>query len=193
MATVFRIFIINENEIYGAQAAQAAFEEADRLEEQISRFRETSDVRRINLKAASEPVKVGLDTLECLQHARRLWELTDGAFDITVGRLMGCWIDKQKRPRTPSQEELYTAIELTGMAHVHLNSDEFTVEMDKERVQIDLGGIGKGFAVDKMALILQEWGNARALNSGGGSTVLPVGMPAGMKGCPAPLRNPPPR
>jgi len=190
MATVFRIFLIHEDKIYGAQAAHAAFIEVDHLEEELSRFRETSDIRRINVKAASGPVKVGLCTLECLEHARRLWDLTGGVFDITIGSLIRCWIDNEKKPRTPSSEELHAAMSVTGMSHVHLDADELTVELDRDGVQIDLGGIGKGFAVDKMALILQEWGIEKALISGGGSSVLPVGIPDGLPGWPATLRNP---
>ena len=88
---------------------------------------------------------VGPSTIECLVIARHLFDLTDGAFDVSIG---------------------------TGLPSLELDADDFLVRATTDGVQIDLGGIGKGYAVDLMAELLEEWGIVRALVHGGFSSVL---------------------
>ena len=85
MDTVFEVYAVHPDERYAAQAAQAAFDLVDRLERELSRFRPNSDISRINHLAAGESTRVGASTLECLVIARHLFDLTGGAFDISIG------------------------------------------------------------------------------------------------------------
>ena len=191
MATIFEVFIIHDDGRYAGQAANAAFGELDRLEAELSRFVENSDISRINSLAAGQPLAVSLETFECLQLCARMYAETDGAFDVTIGGLSACWlVEDKKSMRNPTKEELSNALRHTGMKLVKLDEDRYTVDLLTDSVQIDLGGIGKGYAVGKMANILSDWGIDTALISGGSSTVLALKAPEDVKGWPVTLGNP---
>lgn len=189
MATTFEIFIAENNASYAEQAAWAAFDELNRLEAQLSRFIENSDISQINNLAAHQSLKIGPATLECLQISTRIYAETSGAFDITIGSLRDCWI-KDKNLHTPSKKQLNLARERTGTNLIKLSQTEHTIELLADGVQIDLGGIGKGYALDKMAEILRDWSINTTLIHGGYSSVLALGAPKGTKGWPLTLSNP---
>jgi thiamine biosynthesis lipoprotein len=162
MATVFEAHIVHADAGYAAQAAHAAFDLADRLERELSRFLANSDIGRVNHLAAGESTVVGPSTMECLLIARHVFDLTGGAFDVSIG---------------------------TGLASIELDPDAFRLRATCGGVQLDLGGIGKGYAVDLMAELLEEWGIERALVHGGFSSVLALDAPAG-GGWPLTLSDP---
>jgi len=174
MATVFEIYILHENIEYAKQAAWEALEELDRLERELSRFIKNSDIYRINKLAPSESVTIGLDTLECLKLSNRLCIETNGAFDITFGSL----VDRQKTHQPLMINQL------------ELDIDRNTVTLLSDQISIDLGGIGKGYALDRMAELLHEWDIKIALIHGGTSSVLTLGTPNEKQGWPITLRNP---
>ena len=190
MATVFEIYITNDDERYARQGAQAAFAEVDRLELEMSRFISNSDISRLNDAVPGEIVDFGMDVFECLSRARDMYDKTSGAFDISVGALYSCWHNDDRTLRQPSDEELARACELTGLDHLKLNEEDFSAEVLTEGVQFDLGGIGKGYAAEKMAEILREWSLGQALVLAGASSVLSVSVPEGMTGWPIKLRHP---
>jgi thiamine biosynthesis lipoprotein len=163
MATVFEVHVVHPDERYAAQAAHAAFELTDRLERELSRFLPNSDIARINHLAAGERTQVSPSTLECLVIARHLFDLTGGAFDISIG---------------------------TGLPSLDLDGDAFCVRSTRSGVRLDLGGIGKGYAVDRMAELLEEWDLELALVHGGFSSVVALETPAGCEGWPLTLRDP---
>jgi thiamine biosynthesis lipoprotein len=163
MATVWEVHVVHPDGRYAAQAAQAAFDLVDRLERELSRFRPNSDIARINHLAAGEHTRVSSSTLECLAIARHLFELTGGAFDVSIG---------------------------TGLPSLVLDPDGVAVYATRSEVQIDLGGIGKGYAVDLMAELLEEWGLRRALVHGGFSSVLALEAPPDQDGWPLTLSDP---
>jgi FAD:protein FMN transferase len=190
MATTFEILIVHEDERYARQAATAAFNEVDRLEDELSRFRENSDITRINNLPAHQPLKIGLDTFACLELSVHMYAETHGAFDVTVGSLLKCWRNEDGSPRTPAPEELNRARLHTGTNLLQLDEREHTVCLSASPVQVDLGGIGKGYAVDRVAELLREWGIETALISGGYSSVLALDAPAGKDGWPLTLSDP---
>ena len=190
MATTFEILVVHEDERYARQAAAAAFDEVDRLESELSRFRENSDITRINNLPAHQPLQVGLDAFECLRLSVRMYAETHGAFDVTVGSLIRCWRNKDGTPRSPSPEELNLARLRTGANLLHLDEREHTVRLSAGGVQVDLGGVGKGYAVDRVAELLREWDIDTALVSGGYSSVLALDAPAGTNGWPLTLSDP---
>src|SRR6188768_4146736 len=144
MATVYEVYAVHGNRQYAAQAAQAGFDLVDRLERELSRFLPNSDVARINHLAAGESARVAPSTLECLVIARHMFDLTGGAFDVSIG---------------------------TGLPTLELDPDESTVRATTRGVRVDLGGIGKGYAVDLMAEMLEEWELPVSLVHGGFSSV----------------------
>ena len=190
MATVFEIYISDDDERYARQGAQAAFAEVDRLELEMSRFISNSDISRLNDAVSGETVDLGVDVFECLSRARDMYDKTNGAFDISVGALYSCWLNDDRTLRQPSDEELARACELTGLDHLKLSDEDFSAEVLTEGVQFDLGGIGKGYAAEKMAEILREWSLGQALVLAGASSVLSVSVPEGMTGWPIKLRHP---
>lgn len=163
MNSTFEVFIEHEDASYARQAARAAFAEADRLESLLSRFVQNSDVSRINAAPVGQSVVVDQDTIECLRIAKTAHELTGGAFDVTLSG--------------------------KGANAIELIPESLEIKR-LEPVTIDLGGIGKGFAVDKMAQVLTEWSIAKALIHGGASSVLAMRPPEGKKGWPVTISSP---
>ena len=143
MATVYELYIVDEDEDYARAGAQAAFAEVDRLELEMSRFLSNSDISRLNAAEVGETVDLGLDTFECLRRAREMHEKTGGAFDISVGALYACWLDEDRRLRQPSEDEIEQAHELTGMKHLEIDDEDFCAKVLTKGVQFDLGGSGK--------------------------------------------------
>jgi thiamine biosynthesis lipoprotein len=190
MATTFEVIIVHKDARYAGQAARASFDEVDRLEAELSRFIENSDVSRINNLPANQPLRLGLAAFDCLQLSARICAETNGAFDVTIGPLLDCWHARDGTSRKPSKEQLNSAREHTGMHLLKLDEPEHTVQVLTSPVQIDLGGIGKGYAVDRIAELLREWSINTALISGGYSSVLALGSPLGTKGWPLTLSNP---
>jgi len=190
MATTFDVFIIHQDSRYAQQAAEEAFREIDRLEDEFSRFIENSDISQISGLGAGQLLRLGLDSFKCLKIAQRICTETDGAFDVTVGSLMNCWFDKDGKSRQPSKDEIECARKRTGCGVFKLVEEQFLIEVMADNVQIDLGAVGKGYAVDKMGGLLREWDINVAMINGGGSSVLALESPAGLKGWPITFSGP---
>ncbi|MFH1718157.1 MAG: FAD:protein FMN transferase [Planctomycetota bacterium] len=190
MATTFEVIVVHEDEQYARQAAAAAFDEVDRLEGELSRFIENSDISGINSLSANRPLQLGLDSFTCLQISARIYAETGGTFDITIGSLFKCWRKEDGTLREPSAEELDFARRHTGTDLLQLDEASHTVRLLASPVQVDLGGVGKGYAVDRMAELLREWSIDIALISGGYSSVLALDGPPGTGGWPLTLSNP---
>jgi len=155
MATIFEVYCFCEDKTYAQQAADAAFDVVDRLEQELSRFIENSDISRINALDLGESTRVSPWTMECLLIARMVYRETGGAFDISIG---------------------------SGFDNLELDSDNFLVTSETGGVQLDLGGIGKGYAVDRVAELLTDWEIQTALIHGGQSSVLAMNSPANSEG-----------
>ncbi len=175
MATEFVVLIRSADPLYAAQASQAAFSELDRLEQEFSRFQPQSDVARIRRLTPGRSMVVGLDTFSCLQKCMALYLATQGAFDVTVGSLYEIWLNPDKSLRQPTLTEIEQAGGKTGLHHLFLDESSYSVAVDLEGLQLDLGAIGKGYAVDSMAAVLKEWGIEQALLHGGTSSVYAFG------------------
>jgi len=190
MAAVFEVFMVHGDARYAEQAAWAAFGELDKIEAELSRFIESSEISQINNLAPGKTLRIGEAAFECLELSRRMYDQTGGAFDVTIGSLLGCWRDKDGTVRNPSKEELDLARSHTGMGLLKLDKAEQTVQLSRT-VKLDLGGIGKGYAVDKMVELLLDWDIETVLVNGGYSTVLGVGeLPGGGRGWPVTLSDP---
>jgi uncharacterized protein (TIGR03663 family) len=177
MNTNFEVFVQHQDAAYAAGAARAAFDMLDRLEARLSRFIENSDISRINAMTEGQSVVVDHDTMQCLLAAQRAFELTDGTFDITIGRLTS---QSPERPENELQE--------TGSLELNAETQEVTIL--NPPIRLDLGGIGKGYAVDQMADVLMEWSINKALIHGGASSVLAMEPPEGKAGWPVTLSDP---
>ena len=177
MATRFELVLHGENATRLRGAGEAALKEIERLEARLSLYRPTSEIARVNALAAREAVRVSPSVFGLLQHARQLQRESSGAFDITVAPLVRCWGFMHGTGRLPETAEIQEARGCSGMAHVMLDELDYSVRFDKEGVMIDLGAIGKGYAIDCAAEILREADVTSALLHGGTSTVYGMGAP----------------
>jgi thiamine biosynthesis lipoprotein len=163
MATTFEIFIDGHPTEYARQAAAAAFRELDRLESELSRYVESSDIARANRLAPGETIAIGEDCLHCLLVAGEISAATQRAFDPAYA--------STRSPESPPDAPLYL---LDPAAH--------TLTSHAARLHLDLGAVGKGYALDRLAATLREWDIASALLQSGGSTALALAAPAGQPG-----------
>ena len=177
MGTTFEVILAEEDEDYARQISQAVFAEIDRIREIISRFDPTSDIGQINRLRAGQSLRIGVETFECLKTALWVGSQTHGAFDINVGSLMKyreSQVAESRPPRTDIQKQLKLSQKSRGYAVKYLP----TKEMEKPtEMNLDLGGIGKGYALDCTLTILSDWGVNKALVHGGSSTALGLGTP----------------
>ena len=179
MATRFEMVLHGEGELGLRAAGEEALDEISALAAQLNFHVADSEVSRINAGAALAPVPVEPGLFRLLLEAKCVHELSGGAFDITVAPLMRCWGFADGKHRVPSPKELAEARECVGMDLVHLDAENFTVQFERPGVRIDLGAIGKGFALQIAGEILREAGITSALIHGGTSTVCAIGTPPG--------------
>jgi FAD:protein FMN transferase len=177
MATRFELLLYGEDATFLRAAGEEALEEIERLEEQLSFYRPSSEISDLNARAAREAVPVDPRLFRLLQRAKALTEATDGAFDSTVGPLMRCWGFVGGTGRLPEPAALTAARAVVGMQHVELDEEAFTVRFLVDGVTLDLGAIGKGYALERAAGLLSEAGITSALLHGGTSTVVAIGAP----------------
>jgi thiamine biosynthesis lipoprotein len=179
MATRFEV-ILPFGTPRAAQAAEAALDEIGRLEAQLSVYRDTSEMSRLNQFAPYTALRAEDGLFELLCEAKTIHEQTAGAYDISAGALIKAWGFFRGPARVPLEEERARALGRTGMAHVILDRSERTVRYLKPGLEINLGSIGKGYALDRAAAILRdEWDISSALLHGGHSSILAVGTPPG--------------
>lgn len=178
MATTFEVLLP-----FGTPEAHllalAALDEIDRLEQQLTVFRDTSEVSRLNARAARHPVSIERGLFDLLARAKQLHEETQGAFDIAVGALIKAWGFYRRQGRVPSEAERATVRTRIGMQHVQLDPERLTVAYERQGLEINLGSIGKGYALDRAAALLGERHGVRhLLIHGGHSSVLARGSEA---------------
>lgn len=155
--------------------ARLALDEVDRIESALTVFRDTSALVRVNRHAASAPVRVDDDLFGLLRQCRDLHAATGGAFDITSTPLSRCWGFLTREGRLPSQAEIEAARACVGMNQVELDEARHTVRFGRAGMELNLGAIGKGHALRRVASLLREAGVTHALVSAGGSSAVAVG------------------
>jgi thiamine biosynthesis lipoprotein len=181
---------------YGADRQQleagveAAFEEARRLDGIMSNYLPTSEWSRANKQAAERPVMISQEMFDLLSACVDFSRQSEGAFDITVGPLMRVWGFYKGTGKLPAKADVTKAQAKVGYQNLVLDSANRTVRFKKAGVEIDPGGIGKGYAVDKMIEKLKEHGIMSAMISAGGSSIYGLGSPPNEPGWIVRIRNP---
>ncbi len=176
MATRFEIVLHGDDPVWLRAVGEEALREIVRLEAQLSFYRPSSDISRLNANAFNAPVHVDARLFDLLVRAETLWRVTRGAFDLTVGPLMRCWGLTGREGRVPPSHQIAEKLQHTGMHLVALDHAQRTVRFLERGVEIDLGGIGKGFAIDEALRIMREAGVGSALIHGGTSSVAGIGV-----------------
>ncbi len=191
MATAFEVLIPFGTD-HALQAAEQALDEIDRLEDQLTVYRDHSEVSRLNQEAADRPVPIEEGLFSLLSLAAQIVRETDGAFDITAGALIKAWGFFRRCGRVPSEDERRAVLQRVGMSQVMLNPEDRTVRYLRPGLEINLGSIGKGHALDRAAaLVRDEWQIASALLHGGHSSIYAVGSePGSTRGWPVAIGHP---
>lgn len=149
MTTTFEVIADMPDREYARQAAGAVFRRIDQLENLLSKYNPGSDIGQVNLLKAGESVRIGPEAIECIEIARWAFEVTGGLFDPTLG---------------------------TGFQWLEVDRENFTVGWNSAgKGSLDLGGLGKGYALDNVTEILDDWDVKKCVLNGGGSTVLALG------------------
>ena len=146
------------------------------LEDQLTVHREDSELVGINRRAATESVTVEKQLFELLQSALDIHRTTSGAFDITSTPLSKVWGFFRRDGRVPGEVDLRQALGRVGSQHIRLDSQRHTVHFERTGMELNLGGIGKGYALDRCAEVLQQNGTTDFLIHAGKSSVLAHGQ-----------------
>jgi thiamine biosynthesis lipoprotein len=190
MGTRWEVVVPGEDRARLRGAAEEALDEVDRLEAQLSKFKYESEVSGINAFAAAGPVRVEPRLFALLQRALEVSRATDGAFDLTVGPLLRAWGFVGGGGRLPEPESIAAAREHVGWELIELDEDAATIRFRRDGVSLDLGAIGKGYAIDRSLGLMEDAGVECALIHGGTSTVYGLGAPPGAEGWRVALRDP---
>jgi len=177
MGTSFRIAAYGPEKRKLASVVFAAFDEARRIDALISNYQPESELSRVNAEAAERSVAISREFGELLAVSLEASEASDGAFDLTVGPLMKVWGFYKGKGALPSEREVRRAVARVGAEQVVLSPDRRSVRFSGSGVELDPGGIGKGYAVDRMVALLRRYGIESAMISAGTSTLYALGAP----------------
>jgi thiamine biosynthesis lipoprotein len=189
MGSVFDIVAYDPSPMNASSAIDAAFAEIVRLDLMMSDYRENSDLNRLNATAGLHAEPVPRDLYKVIEESLKYSRLSKGKFDITVGPLVTLWKAALAGGRPPSDEQETAARACIGYEKLVLVPPN-RVGFRSRCVHIDVGAIGKGYAVDRAAEILRKWGIRSALIDAGGSTIYAMGSPPGREGWLVHMRDP---
>ncbi len=179
MATTFEI-ILPMGTLDAQEVADYSLDVIDRVEAQLTVYRDDSEVSRLNQRAIHESVCITSELFGLITLSKQLAEETGGAFDITVGALIKAWGFYRRAGRVPAREELESVRGRYGMRHLRLDNEKQSVRFGRDGLEINLGSIGKGYALDVVARQMRAaWNLPSALLHGGHSSVYALGSEPG--------------
>ncbi len=190
MGTFARVIVIAADERVAEACIEAAFEWIYKIDELMSYHNPDSEISRLNRSAFENPVKVGSLTYQVIKKGIEFGRLTDGAFDVTIGPLVDLWRRCADANTIPTQQQLQEAGSRVGWDKLSLEDGEQTVQFAVDGMQLDLGGIAKGFAIDKAIEVIKESGGLGALVDIGGDIRCYGKTPKGQKYWLIGLQNP---
>ncbi len=177
MGSEFRIACYAETRRLAAGAVTAAFDEVRRIDALLSNYKRDSELSRINAEAARRPVSISVEVSDLLEQCLAYSAASEGAFDISVGALVKAWGFYKGTGKMPMPWTLWRARRNSGYQHLQLEPTRGTIRFLRSGLLLDPGGIGKGYAVDRAAATLREYGIERALISAGASSIFALGAP----------------
>jgi thiamine biosynthesis lipoprotein len=190
MGSIYSVVVYGDDEARLRAAVEDASQEVRRLDQLLSNYIPASEWSQVNREASSKPVRISTELFQLLDACVRYSRESDGAFDITVGPLMKVWGFYKGSGRLPHRAEVRGAMAHVGYQNILLDQKNNTVRFAQDGVEIDPGGIGKGYAVDKMVAILKEDGITSALVSASGSSIYGIGAPPNERGWKIKIRHP---
>jgi thiamine biosynthesis lipoprotein len=191
MGATFSVVLHGTDRAQLDAAADAALDEAHRLDRMLSNYHPDTEWSRVNRLAADRPVVVSEELFALLSECVKYSEQSEGAFDITVAPLVRAWGFFKGEGTMPRAGAVAAARRQVGYRHVRLDAAARTVRFDRPGVELDPGGIGKGYAVDRMVALLKQRGITAALVSASGSSIYGLGSPTDdARGWHIPIRAP---
>jgi thiamine biosynthesis lipoprotein len=178
MATVFEVILPNYEKMIKRRTASMLLDEIDRIESVFTIWKGQSELKTLNETAWKEPVKVSDDMFRLLTLAKSVFEWTEGAYDLTSTPLAKCWGFFYRDGRMPNEQEIALAKGRVGMQHVILHDKDQTVFFEKRGIELTPASIGKGYALDRAAVLAEGKDFNTFLLNGGGSSMVARGNPA---------------
>lgn len=182
MGILMRLVVWAPDEQTAENAARAAYTRVTQIDDIASDYRTDSELARLCAQAGKGPVKVSPELFLLIKKSIEFSKLSDGGFDITCGPVVRLWRTARKVKKLPPPEEIAKALELVGYKKIHLDEARQTVALEKPGMELDLGGIAKGYAGDQAIATLRNHGIRAALFECGGDIVVsdaPPDQPAG--------------
>jgi thiamine biosynthesis lipoprotein len=180
MGTLFAITLYAPHEAKAREASGAAFAKIAALDRMMTDYDPESELMQLCQKPFDQPVRVSDELFEILQKSQRVAELTNGAFDVTIGPVIRLWRRARRTESLPPPDALARARQSVGYKRLKLDPRQKTVTLTVPNMQLDLGGIAKGYAADKALEVLKSHGIKRALVAASGDLAIgdpPPGKP----------------
>jgi thiamine biosynthesis lipoprotein len=190
MGSSYSIAVYGEDEAVMENAVEEAFDEARRLDDLLSNYKPESEWSKVNRFAAERPVKTTPELFDLLSACVEYSRASEGAFDISVGPLMRVWGFYKGTGHMPRGEEIENARRITGWRNIELDATTRSVRFRQKGIELDPGGIGKGYAVDRMVEVLRKNGITIGLVSASGSSFYAMGKPPGEDGWHIEIKDP---
>lgn len=172
MGMEVRVVLYTSEEVQAERAARAAFDTIATLDSVLSHYRSDSELMRLIRHAGEAPVAVGEHLFRVLKHAETLSRRSGGAFDVTVGPYVALWREAHRNGTLPTASSLQQADSLVGWTMIDLNETRRTVQLARAGMQLDLGGVAKGYVLDRAREALAVHGVTRVLVEAGGDLVV---------------------
>jgi FAD:protein FMN transferase len=189
MGTIFEIAAYDQSREHACDAIEKAFQEIVRLDDLLSDYKPDSALSNLNRSAHFHAEKVPSDLYRVIDQAVQFSRLSDGKFDISIAPLVNLWKGALRGEGTPSQTQQEEVRGCIGYEKIELTPPD-RISFRSSCLQLDLGGIGKGYAVDRAAEVLHSLGIRDALVNAGGSTIFGMGSPPDQNGWLVHLRDP---
>jgi thiamine biosynthesis lipoprotein len=190
MGTVIEFKLYCQNKEFCNEAIFEAYTEVKRLDDMLSNYKSDSNLAQVNTYAGKGRIKVPSEFIELTERAVYFSNLTDGAFDITVGELVDLWKNSQQKDKMPDERAIKrTVSECVGSKKITLYAREKEIELKSSCLSIDFGGIGKGYAVDRALRILRDKGIENGLINFSGN-IYAIGSPPGEEGWRIAIKHP---
>jgi thiamine biosynthesis lipoprotein len=186
MGTMFNIIVYHPASADAERAVDAALAEIVRLDQVMSHHSDRSELTRLNREGRHGFVEVDPSLYEVLERSVEVSRDSGGRFDVTIAPLLRVWKDAYAAGRMPSAKEIADAKRCVGFQHIDARPPD-RIRFTSDCVELDLGGIGKGYAVDRAMAVLESAGIHRAVVNAGGSTIGAIGAPPGLEGWPVEL------
>lgn len=166
MEVRFVLYVSDEETAEGA--ARAAFGKVAMLDSLLSSYRSDSELMRVNRRAVHEPVAVSYHLFAILERAQEFARRSEGALDVTTGPFIQLWREARRTKQLPDSSTLKEAERRVGWRHLSLNEEASTVAFQRNGMELNLGGLAKGYILDQALKVLRDHGVSRALVEAGG-------------------------